>query len=376
MGSISSAALKTDDYNEDQDRSAIPYDGLITSSYKVAGDRKRLADYLAGKNIYPVSVEFDLTDKCNRSCPGCPSVKASTKHFLSFDFIDRMLGMLEGQTHGLLFTGGEPTIAPLFFQSLELAAKRKFKETAVVSNGKCLDAILVRQGLLEHVTSLRVSLYDWAEGLNGPLSATLKNIRSLRELIERTGSDLCIGVSVLTDRATVPNLEKMVSVLSDSGAHWVYFHPRCDDWELGRPVIVDQTGVLEEIKKLQKAYREIIPVFVGQERYSMEPVKFSTYHAAHFLLVVGADGKNYLSPETKYNPDYVLAETGEMLKEGFLWQKDRLTRMRYTSDNYRCIGSRHRTVLYNGLIESLQNGQGSLDKACSYADQLIHPYIL
>ena len=54
------------------DGSTVPYGGLITSSYKIAGDRRRLEDYLARKNIFPLSVEFDLTEMCNRTCPGCP----------------------------------------------------------------------------------------------------------------------------------------------------------------------------------------------------------------------------------------------------------------------------------------------------------------
>ncbi|MRR16678.1 MAG: radical SAM protein [Deltaproteobacteria bacterium] len=359
------------------DGDTMPYDGLITSSYKIAGDRSRLADYLAGRNIFPLSVEFDLTDACNRSCPGCPSVKATTKHFLSLKFIDRLLGILEGQTHGLLFTGGEPTIAPLFSKSLQLARKHKFGQTAVVSNGKCLNEKKVIRSLLdEEVTSLRVSLYDWESDARGPLAATLANILSLRKAIEQTGSSLSIGVSVLTDHARVPDLEKMVKVISECGAHWIYFHPFCENWDLGQPRITNQTGVLDEIGRLRNAYSGIFPVFIGDERYSNEDIHFSSYHAANFLLVIGADGKNYLSPETKYNSDYVLADLSDSLEEDFLWQEERLKRMNYSSTDYVCIDSRHRTVLYNGLIERIRTGRENLDTVCSFSGKLIHPYIL
>ena len=358
------------------DGSPMPYDGLITSSCKVASDRNRLENYLAGKNIFPLSVEFDLTDMCNRSCPGCPSVKAATKHFLSLEFIDRLLGILEGQTQGLLFTGGEPTIAPQFARSLQLARKRKFRQLAVVSNGKCLDDKKVTSALLDEVTSLRISLYDWELGVDGPLSKTLANILSLRNAIEQTGSNLSIGVSVLTDRARVPELEKMVRTISDSGAHWIYFHPFCENWDLGQPRITDQTGVLDEIGRLQDAYSGIFPVFTGDERYSTKEIDFGHYHSANFLLVIGADGKNYLSPETKYNSDYVLADLGKSMEEDFLWQEERLKRMRYSSRNYACIGSRHRTVLYNDLIEGLRTGRENLDTVCSFSGRLIHPDIL
>jgi MoaA/NifB/PqqE/SkfB family radical SAM enzyme len=358
------------------DCSTVPYDGLITSSYKIASDRSRLEDYLAGKNIFPLSVEFDLTNMCNRSCLGCPSVMATTKHFLSLEFIDRLLGILEGQTHGLLFTGGEPTIASLFSKSLQLARKRKFRQIAVVSNGKCLDDKKVTRALLDEVTSLRISLYDWELGVDGPLAVTLANILSLRKAIEQTGSNLSIGVSVLTDHTLVFELEKIVRIITDSGAHWIYFHPLCKNWDLGQPIINDQTAVLDEIERLQNAYSRILPIFVGKERYSTKEVDFCYFHAANFLLVVGADGKNYLSPETKYNSDYVLANLGDSLEEDFLWKEKRLKRMRHSSNDYACIGSRHRSVLYNDLVESINTGRENLDTVCSFSSRLIHPDIL
>ena len=354
----------------------LPFDGLITSSYKVAVDRNRLENYLAGKNILPLSVELDLTDMCNRSCPGCPSVKATTKHFLSLKFIDRLLGILEGQAHGLLLTGGEPTIAPMFSNALQLACKRKFRQIAVVSNGICLNDEKVNRTILDEVTSLRISLYDWELGIDGPLSKILANILSLRNTIERTGSNLSLGVSVLTDHFRVPALEKTVRLISNSGAHWIYFHPFCKDWDLGKPTIADQTGVLNEIERLQTKYSGIFPVFAGKERYSAYDIGFSHYHAAHFLFVLGADGKNYLSPETKYNSDYVLADLSDSMNEDFLWKEERLKNMGYSSGNYACIGSRHRTILYNDLIEKIRTGRESLDDVCSFSDRLIHPYIL
>jgi len=140
--------------------------------------------------------------------------------------------------------------------------------------------------------------------------------------------------------------------------------------------MADQEGVLEEIGRVQRAFSGTFPVFVGAERYGTRGSVFSTYHAAHFLLVVGADGKNYLSPETKYNPDYVLADLRESLAADFLWRDERRQRMNHSSVNYACIGSRHRTVLYNDLVERLGAGREDLDAACSLAGRLIHPCIL
>ncbi len=48
--------------------------------------------------------------------------------------------------------------------------------------------------------------------------------------------------------------------------------------------------------------------FTSSDRYVDTGLSFDGYHAAHFLLVVGADGMNYLGAEVKYQPQYAIAD--------------------------------------------------------------------
>ena len=50
---------------------------------------------------------------------------------------------------------------------------------------------------------------------------------------------------------------------------------------------------------------------------SRDPIVFQGYHAAHFIMVVGADGDNYLSSETKYQPRYRIAAGGDYEDDDF-----------------------------------------------------------
>jgi len=137
----------------------------IFSPSKVGINHQKIEAYLNGKPIFPTTIELDLTQLCNRSCPGCP-YRASGKHGLTLQlpFLHRLFSVLGPSTPGIVLTGGEPTIVPHFSEIVAMARRKGFKEITVISNGANIDRTEVQAALLEHVTSIRVSMYDWQEG--------------------------------------------------------------------------------------------------------------------------------------------------------------------------------------------------------------------
>jgi hypothetical protein len=106
---------------------------------------------------------------------------------------------------------------------------------------------------------------------------------------------------------------------------------------------------------LREKFSGRIEIEVSAQRYQDFSLNFSGYHAAHFMLVVGADRKNYVGAEVKYHPDFVTADLGNGFSSGFLWEPERLQRIAgQDSAHYRALGSRHRGVLYNNFIERLK----------------------
>ena len=152
----------------------------IASTYKVAFHQEKLRAYLCGEPVYPVTLEMDISNACDRDCPDCPSTSAQTAHNLSDQFIARLFGCLQGQTRGLLLTGGEPTMAPLFPSVLRMAREHDFLDVAIVSNGSRLDQGAVADALLEHASVVRVSMYDWPGESRQYFDSTLDKIQTLR----------------------------------------------------------------------------------------------------------------------------------------------------------------------------------------------------
>lgn len=327
----------------------------VASMLKIGAHKDRVDAYLGGKNILPVTLELDLTSDCTRVCPECPSVNSAKHRSLSMEFVDRLFADLEGQTPGLLLTGGEPTMAPLFPKVLDVARRSGFQEIAIVTNGSLLDRSTVMDALLAYATTIRLSMYDWENGPNGSLRGTLKRIEGLRRRIDREGSALKIGTSALTSAGRVDRLQELVERLRDAGAHWIYFHPLCSKWGLGSPILADQDGVLSMLERLRSEGIERNDVYFFRERYQDTDLQFDGYHAARFLLVVGADGLNYLAPEVKYQPDYAIADFHEQRFPHRLWAAERSRRIEaIRSSTYPPLKSRHRSILYNHFLDGLR----------------------
>jgi len=351
----------------------------VGSMLKVGLHKDRVDSYLAGRRMFPVTLELDLTSRCTRSCPECPSVNSANHHSLSLSYLERLLASFEGQTPGLLLTGGEPTMAPLFPAALDQARRYGFREIAVVTNGSLIDKPRVADALLRYATTIRLSMYDWEDGSRGWFDGSLKRIESLRRRIDSEGSDLQIGTSALTSADRVERLDVLVGKLRSAGVHWIYFHPLCSKWGLGTPELADQAGVTAKIEEIQARGNGGDNVFFFRERYRETGLRFSGYHAAQFLVVVGADGKNYLAPEVKYQPDFVIANFPEENGPEWLWDARRQSLINsIRSQSYPAVQSRHRSILYNHFIEGLLRRESSAleDFEIAARTPFLFPFIL
>lgn len=309
-----------------------------------------------GENVFPVTLELDITSECSRKCPACPSSRSENAMYLDKAFIEKLFSALEGQTEGLLMTGGETTMDKRFPEIIKLANTSGFKEIAVVTNGNHLDEEKVANALLEYASTIRMSMYDWNSKSCEGTKPSLGRIERLRNKIEKLNSNLKIGISILTSKKKKDALYELTEKIKAAGAHWVYFHPMCVGWEGGAPVQVKQEGVLTILENIKSKYLDGFNIFYSKDRYKGNVLNFNGYHAAHFLLIVGDDGKNYLGAEVKYNEKYIVADFKKDMKDGFLWRRERFEGINeISSKTYSAIGSRHRGVLYSDLIEKILN---------------------
>lgn len=342
----------------------------MVSARKIFWHREKVGAYLAGSPVFPVTLELGLTTVCNRSCPDCPSGKGKPGLFLAMETARRLFLLCRGNSFGAIFTGGEPTLHPDFGSFLALAQEHGFGDIAVISNGSRIDQEKIFTPLLKYASVVRVSLYDWEGSAPGELKATLQRVERLRGRIEKSGSNLQIGTSVLTQATNRKSLGCIAEQVRAAGAHWIYFHPTCVLTPTGLRERRDQDRILGAMESCRQDQPEGFAVHYLAERFSTDPVLFQGYHAAHFILVVGADGDNYLSSETKYQPRFRIASAEEYADNGFLWNPQRLEKIAAVhSEDYHAAGSRNRGILYNHVLE-----QAKRNSACPPAPT--EPYFL
>jgi MoaA/NifB/PqqE/SkfB family radical SAM enzyme len=327
----------------------------IFAPSKVTADRQRIEAYLKGEQIYPTTIEMDLTQLCTRSCPGCPySVSRRPGLTLQLPFLDRLFSILGPHTPGIVLSGGEATLVPHFPETVALAKQKGFKQIAVISNGGNIHQTNVQDALLENVTAIRVSMYDWQEGESEYFITSLKKIEGLRNRIEKEGSKLEIGASMLTRSEWNHRYESVGRQALNAGIDWLYFHPYCIDWDKQYPIQADQAGVLEAISNLKKAAPKDANIQVPFERYDERSLYFEKLHGSHFLIQVGADGINYAGPECKYEEETALLNLNDYMEDDFLWHPQRVEKLNgLNSDNYRFIGTKHRPVIFSDHIQKI-----------------------
>lgn len=348
---------------------------------KVNVEHQKLEAYLNGDKIFPTTVEVDLTQMCTRSCPGCPNRESRRHgHTLQLPFLDRLFSILGPNTPGIILSGGEPTIFPYFPETVSMARKKGFKQIVIVSNGANIHCPAVQASLLEYVTSIRISLYDWQENVSESFRNTLRKIEELRNSIEKEGSKLEIGASILTCQEWNHRYLPVGLQALNAGINWLYFHPYCIDFDTGYPSQANQTGVLEAIEKLKEIAPKNANIQVPVERYSKESLSFEKLHGAYFLMEVGADGVIYAGPECKYDKDAELLNLHSYLEDDFLWHPQTLKRLNETnSDNYRFIGTRHRPPIFSDFIQKviqLRNDNKTEESLVESSSDFFHPFIL
>lgn len=350
---------------------------MMVSSSKILIHQKKVKEYISGKNIFPVTLELGLTANCNRNCPDCPSSRGDRSLNLDLNIIKKLFLLLKEKTKGLILTGGEPTMYKYFSDTLKLGRENDFEDITVVTNGSYLDKDDILNSLADYSSAVRISLYDWNESDLSGLNTTMRRIEKLKKKVLAKGSSLSIGVSALTNKENSAVLDEVAQISRESGADWIYFLPTCTKDISGAARIIEQQTVLERISECSMKFNDDFDVYFLDDRYGSEEINFNSYHSAHFILVMGADGINYVGTEAKYQDQYALWDLKNNWKDDFIWDTERLDMISsLSSKNYLPKGSKNRGVLYNTLIERMISNSYSESENVPALDSIYLPNII
>ena len=129
------------------------------SSFKVMNHWDKFKKVVDGKFIYPITVEFSITNFCNSACIHCNDepIKKKYREELPVDIVLKTLkDMRKCGVEGVVFEGGgEPTVHPNFAEIITYAKSLGF-QVGLITNGYNLKDYY--KEVMDSVTWVRISL--------------------------------------------------------------------------------------------------------------------------------------------------------------------------------------------------------------------------
>jgi MoaA/NifB/PqqE/SkfB family radical SAM enzyme len=309
--------------------------GSVFSQDKIFVHGDRVKEYLKDSvTKAPVTMEIDITNVCNNSCPGCAGFK-DDGITMDKDFAKSLITQISDLgVRGLTFTGGGEPMMNKNFSELVSHAYGLGLDIGVITSGQrpkwVTDSDL--ENILTSSTWLRVSLdagsperYKLTHGLNkNAYNNTLDFISSIVNIKNSLSLPCTIGVGYLTGVGdSVTEREDIMSAIRNCADRGVdYFQLRPMHQSTRKPLIKDSE--LSDIVSPNKDFK----VLASEHKYDLfandDGKGNRTYdycHGSRFASVITADGYLTLCCHSRNQDWGRVANLHEMSLED-AWRKD------------------------------------------------------
>lgn len=305
------------------------------SSDKILKHLDRVNEWLKGGNPYPITVELDMTNRCNHRCPQCVvnyfrvADNSSLSSGLARNII---LQLAKNKIRGLIFTGGgEPLCNPHTLKTIELAKARGL-DLGFITNGSLLNEESAKI-ILKNCTWLRVSLdaaspevFRITHGLGGnQFSKVVDKIGLLVRTKKMLKSNCIIGTGFLTCDSTVSDMVKATLLTKKLGVDYLQFRPM--QIHNGGKFEYHWTEVQNEIAECLRYSGKGFQVLYSKHKYEMaHDSKFGRNYdkcyGQQFATVIAATAKMYICCHTRGYEKYCI---GDLRKKTFkeIWGSKR-----------------------------------------------------
>lgn len=289
----------------------------------------RVFQFLGGENVYPITIEVNLTNACNYACPWC-SEQESRNMFSAASIkkdvmLKALVDMKNGGVRSVTFEGGgEPTVHPHF--------------EAIINNAPDMDYGLITNGSRLHVLSketiarlkyIRVSL-DASDRETYKLIHGVDGFDDVIYGMRRVGAINCrgvLGVSYIVSNDTVPGMVEAAHLARDLGADYIQYKPLLGrNWKF---VYCSMGNMLDAVMQFNDPpnFSVFLSRFSPEEigtSYGKRDYKFCRAH--RFIGAVAATGSVELCCNLKHkylNGEYSFGELSENVSFKDIWESER-----------------------------------------------------
>jgi MoaA/NifB/PqqE/SkfB family radical SAM enzyme len=280
-------------------------DHAIFGQAKLLNHPEKIDAWMQGAPESLVTVELDLTNRCNNQCPGCAGGRASFRDELRYEEARKYMRQIAvAGAKAVIFTGGgEPLLHPDAVRLMRHAFEDDL-EVGLITNGLALTPAMSEE-LVSLCTWIRVSLdagtaamYRRTHGVN-QFARVVANIGQLVQAKYQTPSPCTIGVGYLTGRETLAGMEAFLQVATDLGVDYAQF----------RPFHGDFTPVQTSVADLQTRYPIATWSAQKYEHFAdLNKRPYTACHGRHFVTVIGADAHVYVCCHMRGKREYSLGD--------------------------------------------------------------------
>jgi MoaA/NifB/PqqE/SkfB family radical SAM enzyme len=293
------------------------------SSQKVFAHLDRLVGWNNGQTPAPVTIEFDLSNRCHLGCTAChfshthsrgpwavkdrrlPMAFTETGDYANPAWVTRALTqMAQAGVRGVVWTGGgEPTMHPHILTIAKHAASVGLEQGLYTSGG------MLRQDtaaeLAEYLTWAVVSLdcadpitYHHEKGV--PLDKWKDACNGVRWL--SAPRKATIGVSFLMHAGNYHRMTEMLALSRSLGSTYTTFRPTIEDGPMSALATVDRTWIDSALPALRSV--------ASEPDVECDPARFEAYrdwqgrsyavcHGIKLNATVTPDGRMWVCPQRR-----------------------------------------------------------------------------
>ncbi len=301
---------------------------------KILNYYPKIIDFVLKKPLIPITLEIQLTERCNHHCPNCQSLltlsridvnkKANFGESLDINILN---SIWKHPPDGIVLSGntGEPLLHPQILQIIQIIEEKRIP-TVLITNGEALNPTISAK-LLKICRGIRISLdafdsatYSKIHGVHTESWATtIQNIRELiniRKCMNISSYDCSIGIGYLTQDSSSKELKLAIENAIELNLDYIQFRPFHNNY----------SNITNVIEKLRDYETEKFKIYCSYQKYSnMENYKkdYSQCHGAWFYTVLDARGDIYLCCHNIGNPAAKFCSLKEMTWSDFLSSKER-----------------------------------------------------
>jgi MoaA/NifB/PqqE/SkfB family radical SAM enzyme len=296
---------------------------------KILGHADRIQEWLATGRSRPITVVFDLTNRCNQNCPRCfgfhPRRSAARAGLADARRIIRQIR--EMGARGLTFTGGgDPLTSPIACRALRFARAQGL-DLGFITNAAGLTAESGRT-ILESCQWVRISLdaatprvYKLTHGMDASaFRRVLDKVRLLVRLKREEGRDCTVGLGFLTSAASRRDILPFAALGRDLGVDYVQYRPllrRFGEAELD----YSDPGILDDMRRARELSADGFQVLDSTHKYRLIQGgnwrrAYGKCYGQHFAAVVAADGRMYVCCHMRGVDKYCLGDLSRQSLRG------------------------------------------------------------